>query len=98
MTVHVSVCERCDAHCFPARLRCRRCGGTVFVQRPITEARVAGVTQVLRATGQHPWSWLLELDAAPDVRLIAVSESAPVLGDIVHVLQQDDGAIVASPA
>lgn len=94
MTIHISICERCGAQYFPARLRCRHCGSNAFGERLVAEACVAAATQVHRLPERCRWNWLVELDAAEHIKLIAVSENAPSIGAKVPVSQQPDGAIV----
>lgn len=97
MSLQIQACTACDAHYFPARLRCHRCGAGSFAPQPVAQALVTGVVQVHRFAQDWPWRCLVELRTSGGATLIAAAATAPAVGDQVRVAQQADGAIVVSP-
>jgi uncharacterized OB-fold protein len=90
-----SVCAGCGAAYFPARLRCHRCGGYRFDARPLAHGTVTGVSAVHRAPAGGPHSVLLELRAEGGVVVIAAGSGAFRVDDNVHLVQHENGAVIA---
>lgn len=94
MTLNLLVCQDCRASHFPARLRCHQCGGARFGKLPVADATVRGVTRVHRIPPGCEFAYLVEVETAGGVPLVAATASAVTPGQRVPLAQRSDGAIV----
>ncbi len=93
MSLAIFSCKTCLEKYFPARLRCSRCGSSEFQQSSVEVGVVTGVTKVHRIPEGCDFKFLVALDVAPRVPVIAVCTENLEVGIQVLVAQRADGAV-----
>jgi uncharacterized OB-fold protein len=93
MSVEYQRCKGCGTAYFPSRYVCHRCRGTTFDHPTVSRGRVICFTQVYQKDAPDAPEFLVEIEAAEGMRIIATSEFQPSINQELELSRREDSSI-----